>query len=416
MFISITNIIVQNGGDAAIMLGMIKSIKKAFGDNCVVRAFTESESFCKRHYPDIESGETFGRLAVSSPYNAYRIIGRRFQMLKAFWYMLCGYLYSKGFPLCMLPLRQKAKSALKSYGESDIVISCGGTYLVEAYGIYAQYVDYKVVKFLHKPFFFYTQSIGHFSYPKNRRWLFEMFEYSKAIFLRDCQSFKNVCNISQSFKNKCSIFADAAFCLLDHSVVPGQKRLNPLVAISVRKWIHARNPNAICEYRRAMAASIIWLIEHNYEVQILSTCQGNLNYTDDNDEADAILEQIPVAQRNKILRCYDVKTPLQIIDILRRSEFLIATRLHMAILGCISGIPVLPIAYEFKTEELFKNEFGYPTILNTDSITAELLIRTLNDFVVNMEAYSSKIHNKIGQLAQNSCMAAERLCAITRAF
>ena len=42
MVISITNIIVQNGGDAAIMLGMIKSIKKAVGDNCVVRAFTES--------------------------------------------------------------------------------------------------------------------------------------------------------------------------------------------------------------------------------------------------------------------------------------------------------------------------------------------------------------------------------------
>lgn len=34
-------------------------------------------------------------------------------------------------------------------------------------------------------------------------------------------------------------------------------------------------------------------------------------------------------------------------------DLCIGTRMHMCILSLISGTPVLPIAYEFKTQELF---------------------------------------------------------------
>lgn len=101
--VSITNIIVQNGGDAAIMLGMIAALRTVWKD-CFVTVFSESPEFCEKFYPDLQSGKTYGRIAVESKISHLRFIGRRYVELKKKWYLVCGWLFSKGLPMCLLPV------------------------------------------------------------------------------------------------------------------------------------------------------------------------------------------------------------------------------------------------------------------------------------------------------------------------
>ena len=137
MKIVITNVIVQNGGDAAIMLGMIEALKLIWND-CSISVFTESPEFCHKYYPHLQTGKTYGQLAVTTKLSGIRFFGRRYLYLRRKWYLICSWLFSKGVPAFLLLLDHQAKEALKEYRSADIIISCGGTYLVESYGIHAQ--------------------------------------------------------------------------------------------------------------------------------------------------------------------------------------------------------------------------------------------------------------------------------------
>ena len=66
----------------------------------------------------------------------------------------------------------------------------------------------------------------------------------------------------------------------------------------------------------------------------------------------------------------DFHTPDELLELLRDFDWVVATRMHLAILTLGVGTPVLPIAYEFKTTELFKSlhhEIEPPTDRELDS-------------------------------------------------
>ena len=95
--------------------------------------------------------------------------------------------------------------------------------------------------------------------------------------------------------------------------------------------------------------------ERNAEIVFLSTCQGIPKYLyDDSLIADRICERLEPDVLRAVRVDHDFHTPAALMTALRDFDFAISTRMHMAILGLCAGLPVLPIAYEFKTTELYK--------------------------------------------------------------
>jgi colanic acid/amylovoran biosynthesis protein len=127
---------------------------------------------------------------------------------------------------------------------------------------------------------------------------------------------------------------------------------------------------------------------YNADVIFLSTCQGIDGYHDDSQVAMAIKDRLPADTSPHVHINSDFHRPDELMEHLRTFDWVVATRMHFAILALGVGTPVLPIAYEFKTEELFKSLGCDPEIPQIESLTAESLI---SPFDKNVESYASDI-------------------------
>src|SRR3546814_6657409 len=78
-------------------------------------------------------------------------------------------------------------------------------------------------------------------------------------------------------------------------------------------------------------------------------------------------------------------TPEALRDRYAGYDMVVATRMHAAILALCAGTPVMPLAYEFKTAELF-GRLGFagkvPSIERSEEHTSELQSLMRNSYAV----------------------------------
>ncbi len=360
--ILITNIVVLNGGDGAILFGMLKILRLAFGEDAEVFVYASRPDVAKRMFPEIEFRETLGLAATRTPFQQVRYLGRICRVVQQSRYLLAAWGFARGLRFLALLLPRQQRLYLREYAQADLVVSSGGTYLKEEYGIVSQTTDYRITLALGRPLVFFTQSLGPFTRPGNRRAMRSIIDRASCVLLRDERSRANLADLGAN-DTPVHLAADAAFALADpatlaaaaHASANGRQRLR--VCVSVRYWPHfssCDSSEGMSRYRRSMAAAVGWLVQRGYEVTFLSTCQGNPEYADDAAEAEEVLRLLDddTASAVRLVRRfvrYD-----QLAACLKDFDFCIGTRMHMGILSLISGTPVLPVAYEFKTEELFK--------------------------------------------------------------
>lgn len=390
MKIAITNNIALNGGDAAILLGMIKVLKQRFGQDTQFIVSGQHPEVCAQLYPDIQWYTTLGCAANNTQYNHIRVVGRLLRTFKRYCYYTAAYLCRWNLFAYRLFLNKNDAKTLKVYAESDFIISSGGTYLIEPYGIISQYIDYRISVILGKPLIQYTQSMGPFIYEHTKKRLRWVFNHCQVILLRDKKSADYVLSLGLDSPSKVHVVPDAAFALgnIDDIVLRNNDSINKNgnVAISVREWSHVSNSIVMENYRKCIADVVTMLTEKGMVVHFISTCQAISDYTDDNKEVDAIMQFIPLENRRRVIK-YDEHLPIErILRMLRHMDFIVATRLHMGILSLISGTPVFPIAYEFKTIELY-HALGYANVDELEKLDSNSLCNSVNEF---MKCYTSE--------------------------
>lgn len=384
MKIVITNNIALNGGDAAIMLGMVKALRWRFGNDTEFVISSTYPEVCAELYPEFRWVSVIGREADTTPYNHIRFIGRIARILKHSCYYLAAYFRRKNIPLYKLLLNKNDAHVLNEYATSDYIISSGGTYLIEPYGIDAQYHDYRISLILGKPLVQYSQSMGPFTRKQTQERLRWVFNRCNTILLRDQKSAANVLGLGIKDESIVHVVPDAAFALgdIDKMMSRTDDTMNKYgnVAISVRDWIHASNDNTMPNYQKSIAEAIIMLINKGYKIYFISTCQGVSSYTDDNQEVEKIMSLIPDQYHSNIVKYNKYLSIPTIQNLLQTMDFIIATRLHMSILALITGTPVYPIAYEFKTVELY-HSLGYHRVDTLDSLSPATFCSSIDTFI-----------------------------------
>lgn len=367
MKVALINTTFLNGGDAAINFGTMRILRRTWGENTEFVCYDSQPDAARRLYPGIEiRALVFDRVAAEVRYSLprkfvlLRLLALAFRMGRR-----TGYSAGKRGPA--VDSGGGFRDRLREYLDADVVVSAGGTYLVDNYRIAPRLFEFLLVLALRRPLVLFTQSIGPLSGRRDRWILGWILRRATLVMVRDGRSRREILALGMPPRRlaKCP---DAAFALAGGPAGrrPVRKSGNPpRIAISVRDWpfFGGHAEDGMERYLDAVAGFVRRVVDiDGAKVTLLSSCQGVREYwTDDSTTAARVLRRLPSHVTPNVVIDGSFLPPDGLISRLRSFDCVVATRMHMAILALCAGRPVIPIAYEFKTRELFDGlDFDVP--------------------------------------------------------
>ena len=415
--ILITNIVTLNPGDAAILHGMLHILRKKYGDDAEIIVFDRLSDVASKYYPWASFRQSFfgnepkGYLSKKLKKLGYGHWIRRFRYWKL---RLAGIFHLFNIRiLSKLLVNKRDFESLRIYLDSDLVVSTGGTYLIENYNLMPSIYDYKLTQALGIPLVFFTQSLGPFHKEKNKFSLKEIFNRSDCIFVRDERSKSNLLEIGVN-AGKINLAKDAAFTINSESIEDKQTSGSDStlhIAVSVRslRFFGGESGRIYENYKNCIRAMVISAVrEFDAKVTFLSTCQGIPEYwTNDGGLAEEVFLSLPADIKSNVVVDTNFRQPLEIVSAYGRFDLVIATRMHSAILSMVAGTPVLGVAYEFKLEELFDQLSMDQALISIEHMTEESSIGALRSMVEGLGEWKSLVlkNRSICQAGANSVIA-----------
>ncbi|WP_417566823.1 polysaccharide pyruvyl transferase family protein [Marinobacter sp.] len=394
--IVITNIVSLNTGDAAILWGMFQILRARYGADTRFIVFDKSAKAAGKYYPWANFRQSlFGnrprsRLGRKLQAEGYGHWNERFRFMalsSVAW--LCR--RKLGFLGRLFVSREDCQSVAE-YVNADLVVSTGGTYLTENYGLWTNIKDYQLTLAAGSPLVFFTQTLGPFTRPKYRDAFTDIFEKASAICLRDERSRQHLLELGIQAQ-KIALAKDAAFVIGSEPQGPPAGTLRIAVSVRTMHFFSDGDRSLSEQYKASVAAMVNRAVrDYGAEVVFLSTCQGIPEYwTDDTKLADEIASVLPgdVAKNVTIDRRF--RQPAEIVSAYQSFHLVIATRMHAAILSLVAGTPVLGIAYEFKLEELFHQLGMDEARLSTKEMNTGNSEATLSYMLDNLELWREKV-------------------------
>jgi colanic acid/amylovoran biosynthesis protein len=395
MKIVISNTVILNGGDCAILYSLMDLMRKVFGEETEFVVYDSAAETAGRYYPGIRFREMlFNRYRNSSRRNTYlRFIPQWFTLIRVylgawFWSHRLGFLSN-------IVLSEDELEDMAIYHSADLIVSTGGTYLIEDYSLRPRIFDFNISLILKKPLLLFTQSLGPFHRGSHRRKLKKIFNKTLLIFVRDKVSYQHLEDLQVDL-SKVHIFPDVVFLSSAESPEHGEsrdangQRVALQVAISVRHWKHFKKTDksrGMANYIEVVRQIVVHLIrKHGAYITFISTCQGIPEYFhDDSITAAEIYDGLPDDTKDRVQVDSNFHMPDDLICFLASVDMVISTRMHMAIMALVSGTPVLPIAYEFKTLELFKQLGLEKWVLDIETISSGNAIALIDTFLVKRQ-------------------------------
>jgi len=322
-----------------------------------------------------------------------------------------------------LLLTSEEWESLQVYASADVIISTGGTYLVDYYFLEPRIYDYQIVHFFDRPLVFYTQTAGPFKTPRYRRAIRSIMNRAHLICLRDQESVENLRDIGVTDTPLVEA-ADAVFSLAEPSDLEAASKRTypqddrPRVAVSVRHWPHFQTRSTdegMQKYRQSIRSAVRHLVQHHEaKVNFVSTCQGVTEYrNDDAQEAQCIVSGLSDKVRKAVTVDASFRAPIDLKEHLKSYDFVVATRMHMAILALTAGTPVLPIAYEPKTTQLFRKIGLSEWVTNIETIDISFSDK-VNQFVEQIDELRGPMIDGAEQERQRADTAVSELGKVLR--
>jgi len=418
MKIVISNIVTLNVGDAAILRGMMAVLRRAFGDDAKIVVFDKAAEAAARYYPWASFRQA---LFVRAPDRGVKrwlwVHGwaHRVRRFDAWRFRQAGRWLGRARHIARLFVNDEEAADLELYRSADLVISGGGTYLVENYGLEPSTLDYELTLAFARPLAFFTQSLGPFRIPEHRKRLGHVFRSAVAMFVRDDPSAAHLRDLEVAEQRivKC---ADAAFALARDQEYGGSPIgvAPPMIAISVRGWRHFETIDPD-EGERRYFDSVAGLAErlsraHDARITFVSTCQGMPEYwTDDSETARRVVERLTPEVAARVAVDTEARGPEELIDLYGSFDLVVATRMHAAILALCAGTPVLPIAYEFKTRELFERMRLGEWVTDIEEISPETFPALGEACLARLAELREAVRREVPPLRESAFVPAEML-------
>ena len=430
MLIAIENTVCLNAGDAAILYALMQEMRRVFGEDTEFIVFDSDPVVASRYLPDVDLRPQISSL-LTVPRLPSRVFGRSWavrlrrnaeRLLRAEFYRTLR-AAARGGEVQSLLLGAALKQNVELYRKADLVISTGGTYLVEHYNLDGRLLEFEKDMRLGKPLFLYTQSLGPFEDLRNIARLRSVFDYAELTVVREEKSRRHAAATGTT--GNLAIAADSVFVFADpdrmaRAARPKGRVVPTRVAVSVREWAHfpgRSTEEGMTLYETAVSAAVRELIErYDTDITFISTCQGVADYRyDDSKVAKRIAARLPEELRAKVTVDGAFHAPLDLLRRLASFDFVISTRMHMAILSLCAGVPVLPIAYEFKTTELFGSMGQERWVTDIGAIDPAAFSASADAFARDLDAFRAAVFPKVAELARSARSAADAIAAAMEA-
>ncbi len=398
--IILENTVCGNASDGVIMLAAEKIIKEAFGGDTELMIFdhdaeTSQDIYLEQYFRPTIAGRLYTVNPKPGTFSRWAAWYKNLKSDIALWAAK-----QNKWRLVTFLLGYDLSDDVKHYVEADMIITNGGSYLMEYYNLQERLKQFEIDTYFGKPPVLFTQSLGPFTKLENREKIKSVLDATPLVLLRDRQSQIYLQDLLEQ-PQKSFILADSAFALMDHTLVD-EKLMAAVapevekVAISVRVWPYLRKRNAregMQIYMEAIASLTERLVKHyGIEVTFISSCQGLAHYKyDDAKLARRIVSGLSRSVQEKVVVMDDYHHPQEIMDILKHMDLVVATRMHMMIMALNVGVPVLPIAYEFKTTELLRSMGLRDTACDMETITAGDLRAKADKIIGNYTDYRKRI-------------------------
>lgn len=396
MKIVVENTVCLNTGDAAILLAIRHILKAVAGSDLQFFIFDSQPEvaarlYPKKAYPDLE----FHKLLSESLFKYKNGDGLKNRIKPIYNKIVLRALRWFGSSALGTLFSASDRRSLDIYMGADLVVTTGGTYLVENYNLERRLNQFRLDAVLGKDPVFFTQSLGPFDKSYNRQELAPIFDRSPLILLRDERSKNHIRDLVKDL-GKCHVVADAVFALAEtdriEKILAASQPPAPTgrVAISVRHWNYVSDgEGGMRRYLDSIREIATILVrDHGKEVTFVSTCQGVPEYAhDDSKTARAIVAELAPEIAAHVTVDAAFHTPEQLMALVKGFDFVVATRMHMMIMSLCVGTPVLPIAYEFKTKEVAKRIGVDDVLLDIDTVTVEEASEKLGRFAGNLDRY-----------------------------
>lgn len=262
---------------------------------------------------------------------------------------------------------------------SDLVISCGGGYFWSdrrAFPgpMYLQnLVHIWAAGWLKKPVVFFPQSFGPIENRSARRLLKRTLEHENVIrvFAREKASLSFLRGLltGEKAQNKLDLCPDMAFGLYDERRVSAPPAVSdwprPALALTLRRWFFPGTKGRREKKKRQQdyLAALTEVCRRaagpgKGSVLLFAQARGPGVFEDDRIITSVFREGLRRDVPENQVICPEIPLsvhPFRIMDLLQKTDVVVATRLHSAILGLLSGLPVLTISYQPKTRGIMES-------------------------------------------------------------
>lgn len=310
----ITNSVPLNGGDEALLRGLILALKQRIGGSSVI-TLCKNLNQCRELLPDLD-------LASDLEFSA-------------------------------TPLEFAATRGL--YRDADAVLSAPGGFFHDHYAIEPRLRGLEVALAFGKPVFLCGQSIGPFWKPESLARIRDVFNRVTQIFVRDRLSEKYLLDTGVS-PERITVVTDLAFLwrgLAPECFRAREARPCANIGVCIRPWPLKDAASVEATIEKAVALVSHLLSTAGNRVTFISTCQGVPGYWDDSALALEVLSRVAPSEAARCIVDRQRRGPRELIGALGALDAFIGMRLHGCLLAMLGGTPALGLAYEPKTPEIF---------------------------------------------------------------
>jgi len=392
----------KNKGDAAIVLCMLQHLKKEFPKAKISLSSSDPDDLKNKPYGNYNYFLNPLTILTKKKWKisqGYTLISN---LIKLKLLSLCSIFNFKPYFLFSNEMREK----IKSYDNFDLVIACGGGYIlttknVDLLGKMISVYDFYLAKEFKKPFILYNQSIGPFYKKFHKKFLKK--SLSKAILII-CREGLTYNRLKKMHLNNICLSTDIAFNLKNKKTKTlkdyafNKERTN--IGITVRNWL---KPSEQKNYEKELSRFIIKKLNNNRDIRFYFIPQVIHEKNLDNDLliAKKITERIPKHLKNFVYILNEDLDPREIKFIISKMDYFIGTRMHSNIFALSNKIKTIAISYEPKTEGIMKmlNLSNY--VIKMENLTCQVLIKKF-DRLINDYKYIGLLKKKIPKMKRKS--------------
>lgn len=402
-----------NCGDAAIVLGMIESLRRTerFADADIIVSSSDPAGDAEAYgVRVVESFQSVSRGVASSP-----VIARLWFVMLA---VPLSLLWAGARRLLGidLPVGRGLRRLLRTYAQADLVIAAGGGYLYTTSAarghlvLLAQVYAFVYGRILGKPVVLYAQSIGPFAGGLQAWCVGRSLRLTTMVQVREAFSrdLVEAMNIGVPIR----LVTDAAFLL--EAKAPGRPdgrwvggSGGPVVGVTVRQWFRIGDDQH--RYERVMGSFVRWVAE-DLRMQVVFLPQVTACRLADDDRSVALRIADLAGRPDAVLVLEDEFSASELKWLCGRMDYFVGTRMHSNIFAISTGVPTLAVAYQSKTEGIMGALGLGDWVVPIEGLSLEGLQRAFGDLLDQGPGIREFLASMIREL-EHSALEGGRLIA-----